>query len=119
MIEIKTDPTLRELRIFAALWFVFFLVFGWIAVRSGQGLLGLSAATGICFAVSLAFNRDFPKRSQLLGALIPLGLLATWAGIRLVASAGVPEPTIRWTVRGCVRQRCFPAHRCWRPGFVR
>lgn len=93
MIEIRTDPTLRELRIFAALWLVFFGVMGRIAVSGGGAMLIASAVTGGCFLLSVAFNRDFPRREQRWGAAFPVGLFALWAAAAAIDRGGVDPAT--------------------------
>lgn len=76
MIDIKTDPTPRDLKIFSAIWMVFFALLALLAMRRPETLLVAAAVTGTAFVVSLLLNRDFPVRKQLLGVLIPLVLLA-------------------------------------------
>ncbi|MBX3402491.1 MAG: hypothetical protein KF699_03665 [Phycisphaeraceae bacterium] len=79
MIDIKIDPSPRELRVFALLWALFFVVMGVIALSTETALLKIAAFTGACFVVSILLNTDFPKRAQLMGLCIPLGILAIWA----------------------------------------
>lgn len=94
MIEIKSEPSKRELRIFAVLWLVFFVVLGLIGRRGGDGLLAAAAFTGVCWLVSFALNGDLSRRVHLVGLLIP-GVLATlWALPRLGFSGQAGE----WTV---------------------
>jgi len=88
VIDIKTDPTRKDLLVFAALWTLFFLVLGAIALGTETALLKMAGVTGACFLVSFALNRDYPRRSQLLGLLIPLVLLGVWALERLGDGSG-------------------------------
>ncbi len=95
LIDIKADPSRKDLAVFALLWAVFFLVFGRLAGTGGTGLLYAAAATGAALAVSLAFNAEQPRRRQLAGAAFPLGLLGAWAGARAALGAGLDGPTTR------------------------
>lgn len=75
LIDIRLNPTPRDLRIFAALWLAFFALLGVMALGRPGALFGAGLVTGLCFLVSISLNRDQPKRAQLLGVLIPLALL--------------------------------------------
>lgn len=103
LIDIKVNPSRSELRVFAALWLAFFFVLGRMAMWKPQALLVAACVTGVAWLVSLAFNRDFPRRVQLLGGLIPLVL----ASIGVAERMGVPAKSIEyvlWSVGvvGCV-----------------
>lgn len=74
IIDIKLDPTARELQVFGLLWWVFFLALARVAFAHKALLLGAASFTGTMFLISFALNRDYPKRAQLWGLLIP-GLL--------------------------------------------
>ncbi len=111
LIDIKPNPTRNELRVFAGLWLLFFLILGRAATWKPGALLIAASLTATAWLVSLAFNRDFPRRTQLMGALIPLGLLtiggvehlgasprsvehALWAVALLGATASLLSPSI-------------------------
>lgn len=89
MIDIKIDPSPKELRVFALLWALFFVVMGVVALSTETALLKIAVFTGACFVVSIALNTDFPKRSQLMGLCIPLGILAIWAFEHYTRLSGV------------------------------
>ena len=92
VIDIKLNPTKRDLRIFALMFVAFFGLLGLIALGRREALLIMAAVTGAAFLISIAFNRDQPRTMQLLGVLIPLTLL-TIGGIE---GLGVDQ----WTVAG-------------------
>lgn len=92
IIDIKLNPTKRDLRIFALMFAAFFGLLGLIALGKREALLVMAAATGAAFLISIAFNHDQSRKMQLLGALIPLALLA----IGGVEGLGVDQ----WTVAG-------------------
>lgn len=87
MIDIKIHPTARDLKIFGAMWLVFFIVLGKIAFSTEHALLYAALFTGTCFLISIVFNNDFPKRTQLLGLIIPASLLAIWGFDKLAANS--------------------------------
>ena len=100
MIEIKTEPSPTELRVFAVLWLVFFVAFGLIGRHGGDGLLTAAVVIGACFLASMVFNREYPRRSQLLGLSMPLGLTVVWAiGSGRAVDAASTDP-IGWGVFG-------------------
>jgi hypothetical protein len=76
MIEIKNDPTARDVRIFGLLWLLFFGGLGAVAWWKPQGLIGAAIFLGAAWLISLIFNRE-NRRLQLLGVLIPLLLGST------------------------------------------
>lgn len=78
VITINTNPTTNELRAFAVLWLIFFLVLAMIALGEASGLLWAAGITGVCLLISFALNKDFPLREQMLGLAIPGALLAIW-----------------------------------------
>lgn len=88
MIDIKVNPTSRDLKIFGAMWVVFFIVLGKIAFSTEHALLYAAIFTGTCFLISIALNNDFPRKTQLLGLIIPLTLLAIWGFDKLAANSG-------------------------------
>ncbi|MFM9956798.1 MAG: SxtJ family membrane protein [Phycisphaerales bacterium] len=96
LIDIKLNPTRTELRVFAVLWLVFFFVLGRMAMWKPGALLVAAAVTGTAWLISLAFNRDFPRRVQVMGGLIPLGLLT----IGGVEQLGVRPEIVEYTLWG-------------------
>lgn len=74
IIDIKLDPSKRELQVFGLLWWVFFLALARIAFAHQALLFGAASFTGTMFLIAFSLNRDYPKRTQLWGLLIP-GLL--------------------------------------------
>lgn len=80
LIDIKINPTKTDLRVFAALWVAFFALLGFLALGRPSALFSAGLVTGTCFLISLAFNRDYPRRAQWPGLLIPLALL-TMGGV--------------------------------------
>jgi len=84
LIDIKIDPTPRDLKIFAVLWAAFFLILGKIAFFTDAVIFSAAVFTSSCFLISFAFNRDYAKKLQLWGLLFPSGLwglyfLERWA----------------------------------------
>jgi hypothetical protein len=88
MIDIKVDPSARDIKIFAALWALFFVMLGFIAFGTESALWKMAAFTGTCFLISIALNSDYPKKTQLLGMIIPLGLLSIWAFEHFTRASG-------------------------------
>jgi Saxitoxin biosynthesis operon protein SxtJ len=78
MVEIKSAPSTRDLRIFALLWLIFLPLIG-LALTRMDSLLVPVVVTSVCLLASLALNRDEPKRRQLVGLALPVVLLAIWA----------------------------------------
>lgn len=78
IIDIKINPTRKDLFWFAILWALFFVMLGVLAFATERFLLNVSAFTGVCFLISFALNKDYPRRLQLLGLLIPLGFASIW-----------------------------------------
>jgi hypothetical protein len=82
LMRVNFDPSRRELRAFSA---VLVVVFGVLALlvltRPGVLLIGAIVTAG-GFLVSIAFNGDFSRRRQLLGAVFPCLLLAGFAAGR-------------------------------------
>jgi hypothetical protein len=85
VIDIKLDPKPRDLKIFAALWVVFFVVLGKIAFFTDAVILKIAIFTSACFLISILLNRDFPKKLQLWGLLIPSGFWTIWFVERALA----------------------------------
>jgi hypothetical protein len=89
MIDVKHDPTPREVRIFGGLWLAFFLAVGALAAWRPDGLVGAGTFLTAAWLVSLALNRE-TRRLQLLGALLP----ALFLGCGLAATRGVPPAAV-------------------------
>ncbi len=105
LIDIKLNPTRAELRVFAVLWLVFFLLLGRMAMWKPQAILVAAGVTCTAWLVSLAFNLDFPRRVQFLGGLIPLAL----ASIGLTERLGVPARPIEYALWGVGAAGCLTA----------
>ena len=106
MIEIKAEPSATELRVFAALWLVFWVVVGRITVAAGDGFLVAAVVTGGFFGLSLLLNRDVKGAERLWGLGFPLGLFALW-GIGRAVAPGADEsatlgPRLLWLACGLV-----------------
>jgi len=80
MIEIKTDPTAREVRIFGLLWLLFFGGVGAVAWWKPGGLIGAGSFLAVAWLISLIFNSS-DRRLQLLGVLLPVLLGSTGAAV--------------------------------------
>lgn len=96
VIDIKLNPTKKDLWVFAILWVVFFVVLGRMVYWKPEALLVASAVTGTAFLISIAFNKDQPKSMQLIGMTIPLVLLTIGGLERL----GVHPKPIVWVLSG-------------------
>jgi hypothetical protein len=107
MIEIKTDPTPREVRIFGLLWLIFFAGIGAVAWWKPEGLVGAGVFLAVAWLISLIFNgNDRPR--QLLGLFLPLLLGCTgWAVesglplarvLQMLAAIGVLGALAIWIV---------------------
>jgi hypothetical protein len=88
MIDIKIDPSPRDIRIFAILWLVFFIILGKLAFFTDRAILSMAIFTSLMFIISFAFNKDYPRRSQLWGLLIPGFLWSVFLGERLAHARG-------------------------------
>lgn len=93
LIDVKLNPTRKDLVIFACFWLATFGLLAFLAVRhrTENSLFYMGVFTFMCFAVSIGFNTDFPRRAQLPGVLIPSLLLLVWG---LERFAGVPGSAI-------------------------
>lgn len=96
LIDIKLKPGRKDLIIFGVLWAAFFVALGRMAMWKPSALLVAAAVTCSAWVISLVFNRDFPRRSQLLGGLIPGSLLA----IGGLENLGVPAAPIEYALWG-------------------
>ena len=127
MIEIKTEPSAMELRVFALLWAVFWLVLGRIAVPAGEGLAVAAAVTAGCLVLSLLLNREVAGRERAWGLAFPVGLVAFWMAGRAVgagAGEGSRAPLVARAAGGLVgvvgagvvlgsRRRGIAFYRAW------
>jgi len=78
MIDINTNPTPREVRVFGGLCLLFFGAVGAVVLWRPAGLLGAATILGGAWLVSLLFNGEKRLR-QLSGVLLP-GLFAFAGG---------------------------------------
>lgn len=91
LIDIKINPSRKELIVFSLLWLIFFALLSKLAFSTPTTLLYAAGVTGLCFLVSIAFNSEQPRRAQLMGVAIPLTLLAIGGLERFL---GVPPRAI-------------------------
>lgn len=94
IIDIKPDPSRRELIVFAGLWGGFFPLIGYISARAGDGLLVFAAVAGICFVLSAFLNREYGLPERLVGASLPIAAAAIWAVGGALRSGGLTSPVI-------------------------
>ena len=99
MVEVKTNPSRKDLVVFGVLWAVFFALLGRMAWYKPQGLVIAAMVTGGALLISLAFNREHSKRVQMHGVVIPLALVALWA-LGSGRVAGVDGPALFWVMVG-------------------
>jgi hypothetical protein len=78
MIEINTNPTRWELRVFGLLVLIFLAVLGGLVVWKHEALIGAATFLTVVWLASLLFNAA-DRRLQLRGALLP-ALFATPIG---------------------------------------
>ena len=95
VVELKTDPTRRDLIVFGVLWVVFFIVLGRLALLGSDGLLVGGIMTGALILFSLVFNREVPRREQLLAVVIPLTLIGVWNAGTFAGGTGDAAPFVR------------------------
>ncbi len=103
VIDIKFNPTRRDLTIFAVMWVVFFVVIGQIAFFTDVVIERAAIFTTVCLLVSLAFNREYPLARQAWGVIIPAFLWLTFAFERWGNHSGIAwiEGTRTWLgIRG-------------------
>ncbi len=72
MIEIKSEPSARDLRMLAAALPVFFGAVAALAMWSPSTLAGAAIFTGVCFLIALALDRGTDPRRKLWGLLFPV-----------------------------------------------
>ena len=97
MIDIKINPSRKDLLIFAALWVAFFVVLAKLAFWKPEALLIASAVTGGAFLISITLNSEQPRKAQLMGVAIPLTLVVIGTAERYL---GVHEWTVVWILIG-------------------
>ena len=97
MIDIKINPSKKDLVVFALLWVVFFVVLARLAYWKPEALLVGATVTGLAFLISITFNNEQPKRAQLMGMAIPLTLLTIGGAERML---GVAPKSIVWVLIG-------------------
>lgn len=104
LLEVHTNPSRRELRVFAVLWFVFWGALGTVALFKPQALLGAALPLALAWGASLAFNAE-QRRRQMLGVLPPmilgamgsLGLAGrTGPALAIVGLAALPGALLIW-----------------------
>jgi hypothetical protein len=99
MIDVKRDPSRREVRIFGGLCLLFFGAVGAVVLWRPVGLLGAAIILGTAWLVSLIFQSE-NRVGQLAGALLPglfavaggsvrLGLDPWWVAAALWGTGGV------------------------------
>jgi len=96
MIEIKADPTPREVRVFGLLWLLFFGGVCAVAWWKPGGLVGAGIFLGAAWLISLIFN-GADRRLQLPGILLPL-LLGSVGAAR---GSGIALNLVLGVVGGC------------------
>lgn len=70
MIELRNDPSPREVRLFGLLWLLFCVGVGLVLLWRPEGLVGAAGFLSVAWVVSLLFN-PAPRRDQALGFLMP------------------------------------------------
>ena len=98
MIEIKLDPSPREIRVFGGLCLLFFGAVGAVVLWRPEGLVGAAWILGTAWLVSLVFNSADRVR-QLSGALLP-ALFAVAGGSVLRGVERVTVAELLWGVGG-------------------
>lgn len=88
MIDIKIDPSPRDIKIFAALWLVFFIILGKLAFFTDKAIFTMAVVTSVLFVISFLLNKDYPRKNQLWGLLIPGFLWAVFLGEKLAHARG-------------------------------
>jgi len=100
VIEIKSEPSGRDLRVFALMWVVFVPLIGYLLPRSDSGPLALACVAVVCLVLSLAFNADEPRRRQMLGLALPGVLLAIWGAMALWGHDGTGRRIVQGVILG-------------------
>jgi hypothetical protein len=86
LIDVKANPTPKDLAVFAVMWLAFFPLLGLLAWTRPGAMLVAAAITGGALLVSLTLNAATPRRLQWIGAAIPAAILAFWGAARLLRS---------------------------------
>ena len=96
VIELKLDPTRRELKQFGWLLLIFTGALGGGVIWKPHGLIGAAWFMGIAVVVSLFLNSSSPRPRQALGFILPLifGLIGT------VVQSGTPALKVACVVWG-------------------
>jgi hypothetical protein len=84
LLEARTDPTPRELRVFAILWVLFWSALGVLTLLRPQALGVAALGLGVAWAASLLFDAASRQR-PMLGLLPPVIL----GGLSLLGRAGL------------------------------
>lgn len=100
IVQIKPDPTRRDVLIFAALWAVFFAFLSRVALHPAPAIGVAALVAGAALLASLLLNRDFPRRSQALGVLFPVLFGLIWGIGPLAEALGLDAPTARRVLMG-------------------
>ena len=100
MIDVKTDPTTKDIRWFAALLLLFSAAIGYVALKKGEAMLIVAIVLGVAWLASMLFNA-VPRRTQCLGLILPLICLAIGGPIRAGASP-MTIATILWVLGALV-----------------
>lgn len=74
VIEIKSEPSKRDLRMLAVALPAFFAVIAALAAWSPRALGGAAIFTGACWLIALALDRETPVRRKVWGLLFPVML---------------------------------------------
>ncbi|MCE9591097.1 MAG: hypothetical protein K8S99_11290 [Planctomycetes bacterium] len=100
LIDVKLNPSRKELLVFALLWALFFLLMAKLARATPHALLVAALVTGAAFLISIAFNGDYPRRKQIIGVAIPF-LLLLIGGLEKYASVDAKVITYTlWAIGG-------------------
>lgn len=100
LIDVKLEPSKKDLRIFAIVWVVFFIILGKLSMLSDAMVFNAAAFTSVCLVISLLINREHPRWLQLWGVLIPGFLWSAYAVERWAAGSGVEYLTREQTYIG-------------------
>ena len=82
MIQINTNPTRRELRVFGLLVLIFLALLGVLVVWKPEALIGAATFLTVAWLASLLFNGT-DRRLQLRGALLPALFVTPIVALRL------------------------------------
>ncbi len=89
MFVIRANPSTRDVRIFAALWAIFFAGLGALALWKPDAFRGPAVFVGAAWLISMLFNRSEGKR-QGWGLLLP----GIFSSVMLALDRGVPAGTV-------------------------